>query len=363
MRSFEHLYGAAPEVTARAPGRVNLIGEHTDYNDGFVLPVAIPLYTEIQLRRRSDRRVRAWSTAYPDDAPIEFDMDVSTRAGDWADYVRAIVSVTRETGVTAGADIRIDSRVPLGSGLSSSAALLVAAARALRDAFALSLDDLQIAVLARRAETEFVGAPVGIMDQMACSLGDDASALLIDTRSLAYERVALPASAGLVVIDSGIRHAHTSGDYRVRREECRRAAEALGVGSLRDVSVDDLPRIAALPAPLDRRARHVVTENARVLDTVDALRRDDLARVGGLFFASHASMRDDFDVSVPGIDALVDAARRVQGVYGARLTGGGFGGSIVALVEPSLRRAAGSAIITGQNPRLAAEARVVVPAA
>jgi galactokinase len=149
----------------------------------------------------------------------------------------------------------------------------------------------------------------------------------------------------------------------VRREECRRAAEALGVGSLRDVSVDDLPRIAALPAPLDRRARHVVTENARVLDTVDALRRDDLPRVGGLFFASHASMRDDFDVSVPGIDALVDAARRVQGVYGARLTGGGFGGSVVALVEAALRRAAGAAIITGQIPRLAAEARVVVPAA
>ena len=360
IRSFGDLYGASPDVTARAPGRVNLIGEHTDYNDGFVLPAAIPLDTVVELRRRPDRSVRVWSTAFADADPVTFDLDVAAGAGDWADYVRAIVSVTRERGVDGGADVRVDSHVPLGSGLSSSAALLVAAARALREAFALAIDDLEIALLARRAENEFVGAPVGIMDQMACSLADERSALLIDTRSLAYERVPIPPDAALLVIDSGVRHAHAGGEYRVRRDECHRAAASLGVPSLRDLSVDDLERVARLPPPLDRRARHVVTENARVLATVDALRRGDLTRVGELFFASHASMRDDFEVSVPAIDALVDAAARVRGVYGARLTGGGFGGSIVALVEPGRVRAAGEAVIAGQQPR-SADARVVVP--
>jgi galactokinase len=363
MPSFDELYGARPEIVARAPGRVNLIGEHTDYNDGFVLPAAIPLHTEVALRRRTDTRVRVWTTAFETAEPVVFDIDVSAKAGDWADYVRAIVNVMRQRGVDSGVDVRIDSTVPLGSGLSSSAALLVATARALRQAFTLDIDDLQIALLARRAENEFVGAPVGIMDQMACSLADERSALLIDTRSLAYERVPLAEGAALLVIDSGVRHSHASGDYRVRRDECPRAAEALGVGSLRDVTASDLPRIARLPSPLDRRARHVVTENDRVLAAADALRRNDLATVGELFYASHASMRDDFEVSVPEIDALVAAAHRVQGVYGARLTGGGFGGSIVALVVPGREREIGESIIAGQNPRFPAEARLVVPAA
>jgi galactokinase len=363
MVSFADLYGASPDVVARAPGRVNLIGEHTDYNDGFVLPAAIPLHTEVALRRRSDTRVRAWTTAFPTADPVVFDLDVSARAGDWADYVRAIVNVMKERGIDSGVDLRIDSTVPLGSGLSSSAALLVATARALRQAFSLDVDDLEIELLARRAENEFVGAPVGIMDQMACSLADARSALLIDTRSLAYDRVPLPDAAALLVIDSGVRHSHASGDYRIRRDECRRAAEALGAATLRDMTASDLPRIALLPPPLDRRARHVVTENARVLAAAGALRRGELGRVGELFFESHASMRDDFEVSVPEIDALVDAARRVPGVYGARLTGGGFGGSIVALVVPGRERGAGESIIAGQNARFPAEARIVVPAA
>ena len=362
-RSFEDVYGTSPEIVARAPGRVNLIGEHTDYNDGFVLPAAIPLKTEVALRRRTDTRVRVWTTAFDASEPTAFEIDVSARAGDWADYVRAIVNVMRECGVDSGVDLRIDSNVPLGSGLSSSAALLVATARALRQAFSLNVDDLQIALLARRAENDFVGAPVGIMDQMACSLADERSALLIDTRSLAYERVPLPEGAALLVIDSGVRHSHASGDYRVRRQECHRAAEALGVTTLRDVTAGDLPRIAALSPPLDRRARHVVTENDRVLAGAHALRRGDLTRVGELFFESHASMRNDFEISVPEIDALVEAAHGVHGVYGARLTGGGFGGSIVALVASGRERDAGESIIAGQNPRFPAEARIVVPAA
>jgi len=361
LRSFHELFGVSPDVVAHAPGRVNLIGEHTDYNDGFVLPVAIPLRTEVQLRRRADRRVRAWSTAFAGDRPVTFDLDVAERSGDWADYLRAIVSVLRERGVTAGADIRIDSRVPHGSGLSSSAALLVAAARAFRDAFGLSIDDREIAILARRAENDFVGAPVGIMDQIACSLAEERAALLLDTRSVTYSRVPLPPDAGLLVVDSGVRHAHATGAYRARREECERAARILGVPALRDVTLGDLDRIARLPPPLDRRARHVVTENARVLEAADALESGDLRRAGELFTASHASMRDDFEVSVPEVDALAAAAAAQPGVFGARLTGGGFGGSIVALVQPEHLRAAAEAVIAMQHVSFPATARVVVP--
>jgi galactokinase len=360
-RAFVALFGAPPDVAARAPGRVNLIGEHTDYNGGFVLPVAIPLDTEVQLRRRADRDVRAWSTAFPDAGLVTFDMDVSRRSGGWADYLRGIVHVLRERGVTSGIDVRVDSRVPPGSGLSSSAALLVAAARALREAFDLAIDDREIALLARRAEHEFVGAPVGIMDQMACSLAGERDALLLDTRSLTYSRVPLPPGAGLLVIDSGLRHAHASGEYRVRRQECERAAASLGVESLRDVTIDDLDRIAGLPAPLDKRARHVVTENRRVLETVDAFNRGDLKRAGQLFLESHASLRDDFDVSVPEIDALVASAAAQHGCYGARITGGGFGGSIVALVDPDHLSAVGDTVIREQQAS-PTRARIVVPA-
>jgi len=359
-RSFLDLFGSDPDVAGRAPGRVNLIGEHTDYNDGFVLPAALPLETVVELKRRADRRIRVWSTAFPNRDALTFDLDVARPAGDWADYIRAIIAVLRHHGVDAGMDLRVDSHVPVGGGLSSSAALLVAAARALREAFALTLTDLEIALLARRAENEFVGAPVGIMDQMACSLADQRSALLIDTQSLAYERVPIPAGAGLLVIDSGIHHAHASGDYRLRREECQRAAEALGVSSLRQITEADLVRIERLPPPLDGRARHVVTENARVLLTAAALRVADLTSVGRLFAASHASMRDDFQISLPEIDALVAAAGRAAGVYGARLTGGGFGGSIVAIVDPPRLQDAAATIIGAHYEYSALNPRVLV---
>jgi len=360
---FADLYGRPPAVTASAPGRVNLIGEHTDYNDGFVLPAALPLRTMVELARREDATVRAWSAEFPDQQPHGFSLDRIIPVHDWTDYVRGMVWALLGEGLSNGFDARVSSQVPVGSGLSSSAALLVAVGRAVRTAFELPIDDLQLARLARKAETEFVGAPVGIMDQMVCSLGDESSALFIDTRTLAYERIALPGDATLLVIDSGVRHSHVSGEYRTRRNECAKAAAALGVSSLRDLSEADLPAIDALPEPLNRRARHVVTENARVLATVAALRTHDLVQVGGLFLASHASMRDDFDVSTPAVDALVEAARSVHSVYGARLTGGGFGGSIVALAEPSSAVAAGEAIIVQQNRRFPNHARVLVPAA
>jgi galactokinase len=361
--SFLDLFDRQPEVTASAPGRVNLIGEHTDYNDGFVLPAALPLRTTVELATRRDHTIRVGSSQFPALRPEQFSLSDIPRADDWSDYVRGMVWVLRDAGLQNGFDARVTSDVPVGSGLSSSAALLISIARAARTAFDLRLDDLQLAQLARKAETDFVGAPVGIMDQMASSLADASSALFIDTRSLAYERIPLPDTVTLVVIDSGVRHSHVTGEYRTRREECRRAAAALGVASLRDVDEGDLSAIDALPVPLNRRARHVITENARVLSTVAALRAGDLNEIGQLFFASHASMRDDFEVSTPAVDALVDATRSVHGVYGARLTGGGFGGSIVALVEPSRARAAAKAIIAAQKRRFPEQARLLVPAA
>jgi galactokinase len=361
--TFAELYGAPPRVTADAPGRVNLIGEHTDYNDGFVLPAALPLRTTVELTVRSDAQVHAWSAEFANHPPVAFSIHVDAIASDWADYVRGMVRVLVDRGVSRGFDARIASEVPVGSGLSSSAALLVALARAIRQAFDLAIDDLDLAVLARKAETDFVGAPVGIMDPMACSLADTTGALFIDTRTLEYARVPLPPGAALLVIDSGVRHSHASGEYRVRRDECRRAAEALGVASLRDVGERDLAAINALPDPLNRRARHVVTENARVHATVAALRAGDHPEAGRLFLASHASMRDDFEISIPAIDVLVERAVRAEGVYGARLTGGGFGGSIVALAEAARARAAGDAVIGQQDRSMTCEARVLVPAA
>jgi galactokinase len=360
---FADLFGTPPAITASSPGRVNLIGEHTDYNDGFVLPAALPLRTTVELAPRHDATVRVWSAEFPDQDPQTFDIDRIIRADDWTDYVRGMVWVLVERGLRRGFDARVSSQIPVGSGLSSSAALLVSIGRAVRAAFDLPIDDLQLAQLARTAETDFVGAPVGIMDQMACSLADESSALFIDTASLHYERVMLPGTSALLVIDSGVRHSHVSGAYRTRREECTRAAAALGVRSLREIGEADMSAIDSLPEPLNRRARHVVTENARVLATVAALRAADLIAVGSLFYASHASMRDDFEMSTPAVDALVDAARSVRGVYGARLTGGGFGGSIVALTEPSRANAAGDAITVHQNRRFSNQARVLVPAA
>ena len=237
----------------------------------------------------------------------------------------------REGHRVAGCELRIRSDVPVGSGLSSSAALAVGLLRAMRSAFALELDDVRLALLAQKVETDFVGAPVGVMDQMASSLADEQTALFLDTRTLRYEKVPLPRGIAILVIDSGIQHSHATGDYRTRRRECEEAALALGVAQLRDASEADLPRIALLPEPLSRRARHVVSENARVLEAVDAIRAADVERLGALFRASHTSMRDDFAVSTPQIDRLVAIATDIPGVLGARLTGGGFGGAIVAV--------------------------------
>jgi galactokinase len=319
-------------IAASAPGRVNLIGEHTDYNGGFVLPAPIPQRTYVELERRSDERVVVTSDAFGDREA--YALGSERRTGGWIDYVQGCTFAAQAAGHRlGGTELRIRSDVPLGSGLSSSAALEVAVLRALRAAFDLALDDLALALLGQRAENELVGAPVGAMDQVAASLGAPGCALFIDMRSLASQQVPLP-DADLLVISSGIQHAHAAGEYRVRRGECEAAARQLGVGSLRELDLADLPRAGELPDTLARRVRHVVSENARVLQAVDALARGDLAELGALLRASHASLRDDYEVSIAPIDLLVELAVARPEVYGARITGGGFGGSIVALSRP-----------------------------
>ncbi|WP_437870757.1 galactokinase [Sorangium sp. So ce363] len=346
---FEVVFGRPAKVLAEAPGRVNLIGEHTDYSGGYVLPTAIPQKTRVEIAPREDRLIQVATANVGGGALLSFRAGEEARRGLWLDYVQGITAVLRSRGASIpGFDARIKSTVPLGSGLSSSASLLVALARALRSMLGLSIDDVEIARIAHAAEHDFVGAPVGTMDQMAASLADESTALFIDTRTLAFERIPLPAEAELLVIDSGVAHQHASGDYKTRRAECERAAAALGVPELRDVDATRAsiePRIASLPAPLDRRARHVVTENARVLAAVAALRAGDLGRLGELFDASHRSMRDDFEVSVPAVDDLVESARAQPDVFGARLTGGGFGGAIVALVKRGRAASVGRAVV------------------
>jgi galactokinase len=344
-QSFSDLFGREPQVRADAPGRVNLIGEHTDYSGGFVLPLAIPQRTRVELAPRIGTLVRAWSAEVKDPEVVEYRLGDEKPGETWLDYAQGITQVLRQEGFgLRGFDLRIESDVPLGSGLSSSAALEVSLLRALREAFELDFDDVRLALLGQKAENDFVGAPVGVMDQMASSLADESTALFLDTRSLQYDKVPLPHEAELVVINSGISHSNSGGEYRTRRQECERAAELLGVRQLRDLSTQDLWRLPSLPEPLDRRARHVLTENARVRLAVAALRERDLPRLGKFLYASHESLRNDFEVSIPEIDQLVELASEEPDVYGARLTGGGFGGSIVAVARRGTGRQVGDRV-------------------
>ena len=358
MSTFRELFGAEPDVTADAPGRANLIGEHTDYSGGFVLPVVIPRRTRVELRRRGDDVVQVHSEQLRQTETFRVGTEAPRRG--WVDHVQGVTALARPR-LLGGFEARIDSDVPLGSGLASSAALEVALLRALRQAFGWELDDVRLALLAQRVEVEFVGAPVGVMDPMASSVGSIREALFIDTQTLRTERVPLPPGLGIAVVHSGISHEHSSGDYRIRRRECEEATRALGVPSLRALTVDDLPRLEGLPPPLDRRARHVVSENARVLDAVEALRSGALERLGALLAASHRSLRDDYQVSVPDLDRLVALAAEAPGVFGARLTGGGFGGAIVVAARPERLRASMERVAERYRTQTGRTAAVLVP--
>jgi galactokinase len=360
--TFVELFGREPSLHATAPGRVNLMGEHTDYNAGFVLPVAIPQRTDVEIAAGEGRRVRVWSDQFADDGVVEYQLGSESPDRGLADYVRGMTAQLAAVGLERGFDARFVSTVPLGSGLSSSASLEIALGRALRELYTLPLDDLALARAGQRAENEFVGAPVGILDQMACSLADERAALFLDTRDLRFERVPVPERAALVVIHSGISHRHATGSYAERRGECVEAARLLQVPTLRDLTPSDADRVTRLPHPLDRRVRHILTENERVLATVAALRIGDVAAVGRLFLESHASLRDDYQITIPEIDMLVELTVRVAGAYGARLTGGGFGGSVVALTDPARARQVAATAAQAYREATGQQPRIMVPA-
>jgi galactokinase len=343
---FTRVTGHDPLGTWSAPGRVNLIGEHTDYNDGFVLPFAIQQRTHVALGTRDDGRISVVSTFGGEPVEValaELDELFPTRRDDvpeWAAYPLGVAWALLRTSATdpdsvTGVNLAIASGVPIGAGLSSSAAIEGAVATALNDTWQLGLDRVALAQVGRTGENEAVGAPTGIMDQMASMLGRADAAIFLDCRSLEASVTDLgftDAGLQLVVIDTGVKHSHATGGYGERRAACERGAAVMGVSALRDVSVGDLDRAAELMDEITfRRVRHIVTENQRVLDTVATLRAHGPRAIGDLLVASHASMRDDFEISVPELDTAVEAAM-AAGAIGARMTGGGFGGAAIALV-------------------------------
>ena len=334
---FVRTFDRHPAGVWSAPGRVNVIGEHTDYNDGFVLPFAIDARTTVAAATRDDGLVRLRSAQQPSgDVAVDLDDLAPGRPEGWASYAAGVVWAFREAGhEVPGLDLLVDGRVPLGAGLSSSAALECAVALAVDGLLDLGLGTDRLAALAQRAENDFVGAPTGVMDQLASLHGRDGHALLLDTRALTIEQIPFDAASDgltLVVIDTRVHHSLGDGSYGDRRTACEQAAEALGVPALRDVPVQGLTdRLAPLAGELRRRARHVVTEDARVLAAVDALRSGAWPELGRLMTASHLSLRDDYEVSCAELDTAVEAALSA-GALGARMTGGGFGGSAIALV-------------------------------
>jgi galactokinase len=336
VAAFLELAGRPPDGVWAAPGRVNLIGEHTDYNEGLVLPFAIEARAEVAAAPRSDSVVRIVSCQRPGDL-VTADLSALTSASarGWSAYVLGVIWVLLDEGHRLrGMDLTIDGHVPPGSGLSSSASLECAVAIAVNDVFDLDLPLERLAALCQRAENEVVGAPTGPMDQLASMLCTEGHALLLDTRDMFTRLVPLDVGAGglaLLVVDSRVHHAHADGAYADRRRACEEARAELGLRSLRELSPDDLDaRTRTLAPELRRRVRHVVTENARTKTAVAALEDRDWEGVGRAMTASHASLRDDYEVSCRELDVLVDAAIEA-GAVGARMTGGGFGGAAIVL--------------------------------
>ncbi|AUX24506.1 galactokinase [Sorangium cellulosum] len=356
-RAYEAVFGAAPAVRESAPGRVNLLGEHTDYNDGFVMPTAIPQRTTVALGPSPDGRHHLYAADLDERATLSAGgaADEPAPPG-FARYLLGCIRLfEREGFAVPPLCVHVSSRVPMGAGLSSSAALEVAALRALRSFTGVALSDERIAELGQRAEIEFAGVNCGIMDQMASSLADARHLLFLDTRTLARRLLPLPAGAEILVIDSGVARTLASSGYNERRAECEEAARRLGARALRDVP--DPAAAAALPEPLSRRARHVITENRRVLEAAEGL---SAGAFGERMNASHASLRDDYEVSVPALDALVALLQATPGVFGARLTGAGFGGACVALVASGQAAAIGESVCR-EYDAAGQRGRVLVP--
>jgi galactokinase len=344
--AFRERFGDEVPRLFRAPGRVNLIGEHTDYNEGFVLPMAIDRETIVAARARSDSRVRVYSLNMNE--TVEFDLDNPSppQRGIWLDYVEGMAQVLKSRGIALrGADFVLASDVPAGAGLSSSAALEIATGIALLSVAEIEIDKIDLALAGQQAEHEYVGTKCGIMDQLVAVFGRQGHALLIDCRSLEITPIPLDTTeTALVICDTRVKHELSSSAYNVRRAECERGVELLNrmlsnVRSLRDVSLSDFEaHEEQLPEPVRSRCRHVITENVRTLNAADAVRAKNYDEMGRLMRASHVSLRDDYEVSCRELDVLFEIAASIDGVYGARMTGGGFGGCTINLVQ---RRALG----------------------
>jgi galactokinase len=336
---FEQLYRETPKIF-RAPGRVNLIGEHTDYNDGFVMPAAIDFYTWVAASPRSDAVLHVHSEQFAESVEIPLDRTAGAPRNHWSDYVRGMAGVLQSAGCRMhGANLLIDGRVPLGAGLSSSAALELSVGLALVGVAEIDLPRLELVKLAQQAENHYAGAMCGIMDQFICGFGREHNAIMLDCRTLEFSLVPIPDQVRLVICNSKVKHALASGEYNARRAECATAVRALqafspAIRALRDVTMEmlDLHR-DWLTDVVYRRARHVITENQRVVEASAALAGNDLTRCGELMFESHQSLRDDYEVSCKELDILVELAKGSQGLIGARMTGGGFGGCTVNLVR------------------------------
>jgi len=319
----------------RAPGRVNLIGEHTDYNDGFVMPVALNFSTWATVSPLENRKLQIFSENFDEEIEVDLDDQNLARRGHWSDYPIGVAVVLERAGHRLrGAKLRLRGEVPIGSGLSSSAAVEVATACALVANSGLHIDERELARLCQRAENEFVGARVGIMDQFVSLFGQAHKALLLDCRSLEFRLLPLPDNVRLIICNTMVKHELASSAYNERRAQCEAGAKHLNVSALRDVTLEQLEQHRhGLPEVVYRRCRHVITENARVLAAGEALEQGDLNRFGKLMAESHQSLRDDYEVSSDELDLMVELAQQVEGVYGARMTGGGFGGCTVNLVR------------------------------
>ena len=334
--AFENAFDATPSQLVQAPGRVNLLGEHTDYNDGFVLPCAINFHTVVAANRRADSKVRVMALDCDNEvdefdlAGIEFNHEMG-----WSNYVRGVLAHLQKNGFRfSGADLVLSGSVPQGGGLGSSAALEVAICKTFDELYDLKIPGAQIATISQTAENEFVGCNCGIMDQMISVLGEENSALLIDCRSLESRPVPIPDDIAILVINSNKKHSHVDGEYNIRRQQCEEAARYFEVAALRDVTFDRFQKESGgMQEEIARRAKHIISENERTQQAANALSRGDMTEISRLMKESHASMRDDFEITIKEIDHLVEIIDAVIGERGGvRMTGGGFGGSVVALV-------------------------------
>lgn len=361
-QQFESHFNAKPEFIVRAPGRVNLIGEHTDYNDGFVLPMAIDHAVWLALRSRDDGQVRIFSLDLETESG--FLLSSLTRASDWIEYPKGIAFELQKAGhKLRGFDAVMTGDVPRGAGLSSSAAVELAIARAFAATSNIEWNAANMAKLAQKAENEWVGVNCGIMDQMASAACKEGHALFLDCRSLETQHAPLPKEVSVVILDTSTRRGLVDSAYNERRSQCEEAARWFGVKALRDVSVEELGNWkmeSELSEIAFKRARHIVTENARVLEAINMMGNGNVKRLGELFNASHDSLRDDFEVTNDALNIMVECAREQSSCYGARMTGAGFGGCAVALVKEDEAEAFSQAVSTEYRQRSGLDASVYV---